>query len=119
MTIVCLSNNKETSIKIVKELNKIGIEEENETTIALVKALEENLVLQETDMTIFYRNLANVLKTDTSEEALAKIILAFYQPDKIVTTLKTSWLNWMELYLQLQISLPIWMLHLKGDFYSK
>ncbi|EAZ95788.1 hypothetical protein FBBAL38_00175 [Flavobacteria bacterium BAL38] len=58
------------------------------------------LTASETDMTIFYRNLANVLKTDTSEEALAKIILAFYQPDKIVTTLKTSWLNWMELYLE-------------------
>ena len=26
-SIVCLSNNKETSIKIVKELNKIGVKE--------------------------------------------------------------------------------------------
>lgn len=58
------------------------------------------LTASETDMTIFYRNLANVVKTDTSDEALAKITLAFYQPDKIVTTLKTSWLNWMELYLE-------------------
>ena len=58
------------------------------------------LTASETDMTIFYRNLANVVKTDTSDEALAKITLAFYQPDKIVTTLQTSWLNWMELYLE-------------------
>ena len=58
------------------------------------------LTASETDMTIFYRNLSNVVKTDTSDEALAKITLAFYQPDKIVTTLKTSWLNWMELYLE-------------------
>ena len=58
------------------------------------------LTASETDMTIFYRNLANVVKTDTSYEALAKITLAFYQPDKIVTTLQTSWLNWMELYLE-------------------
>jgi serine/tyrosine/threonine adenylyltransferase len=58
------------------------------------------LTASETDMTIFYRNLANVVKTDTSDEALAKITFAFYQPDKIVTTLKTSWLNWMELYLE-------------------
>ncbi|TDR25923.1 protein adenylyltransferase SelO [Flavobacterium cheniae] len=58
------------------------------------------LTASETDMTIFYRNLANLVKTDTSDEALAKITLAFYQPDKIVTTLKTSWLNWMELYLE-------------------
>lgn len=58
------------------------------------------LTASETDITIFYRNLANVVKTDTSDEALAKIEVAFYQPDKIVTTLKTSWLNWMELYLE-------------------
>ena len=58
------------------------------------------LTASETDMTIFYRNLANVVKTDTPDEALAKITLAFYQPDKIVTTLQTSWLNWMELYLE-------------------
>lgn len=58
------------------------------------------LTASETDMTIFYRNLANVVKTDTSDEALAKIEVAFYQPNKIVTTLKTSWLNWMELYLE-------------------
>jgi uncharacterized protein YdiU (UPF0061 family) len=51
-------------------------------------------------MTIFYRNLANGVKTDTSDEAFAKITLAFYQPDKIVSTLQTSWLHWMELYLE-------------------
>lgn len=58
------------------------------------------LTASETDMTIFYRNLANVLKSDSSEEVFAKVEVAFYQPDKIVTTLKTSWLNWMELYLE-------------------
>jgi len=58
------------------------------------------LTASETDMTIFYRNLANVVKTDTSDEALVKVAVAFYQPDKIVPTLKTSWLNWIELYLE-------------------
>ncbi len=32
-------------------------------------------------------------KNNTSDEALAKIALAFYQPDKIASTLKTSWLK--------------------------
>lgn len=77
---------------------KLGLQEEYDTSFQ--DELITLLSASETDMTIFYRNLANVLKTDTSEEALAKIILAFYQPDKIVTTLKTSWLNWMELYLE-------------------
>ncbi len=58
------------------------------------------LSVSETDMTIFYRNLANVLKSDTPEMALSKNAYAFYQPDAIVATLKTTWLNWMQLYLQ-------------------
>ena len=58
------------------------------------------LTASETDMTIFYRNLSNVLKSDTPEMAVSKIAYAFYQSDALVTTLKTSWYNWMERYLQ-------------------
>ena len=58
------------------------------------------LTASETDMTIFYRNLANVLQSDTPEMAVSKIADAFYQPDALVTTVKTNWVNWMERYLQ-------------------
>ena len=58
------------------------------------------LTTSETDMTIFYRNLASILKSDTPEIALAKIEIAFYEPSKINATLKTSWFNWMESYLE-------------------
>ncbi len=58
------------------------------------------LTASETDMTIFYRNLANILQSDTPEMAVSKIAEAFYQPDALVTTIKTSWVNWMERYLQ-------------------
>ena len=58
------------------------------------------LTASETDMTIFYRNLANVVQSDTPEMAVSKIADAFYQPDALVTTIKTSWVNWMERYLQ-------------------
>lgn len=58
------------------------------------------LSISETDMTIFYRNLSQVSKTDSSEEAFAKITTAFYHPDKITTALKTRWLAWMILYLE-------------------
>jgi serine/tyrosine/threonine adenylyltransferase len=77
---------------------KLGLEAAYEA--AFQDELTTLLTASETDMTIFYRNLANVVKTDSSDEALAKITFAFYQPDKIVSTLKTSWLNWMELYLE-------------------
>ena len=58
------------------------------------------LTTSETDMTIFYRNLASILKSDTPEIALAKIEIAFYEPSKINATLKTSWFSWMERYLE-------------------
>lgn len=76
---------------------KLGLEAEYES--AFQDELTTLLTASETDMTIFYRNLANVVKTDTPDEALTKVTFAFYQPDKIVTTLQTSWLNWFELYL--------------------
>lgn len=77
---------------------KLGLQAEYDTSFQ--DELISLLTASETDMTIFYRNLAKVVKTDSSDEAFAKITFAFYQPDKIVSTLKTSWLNWMELYLE-------------------
>ena len=78
--------------------NKLGLTSEYDT--AFQDELTTLLTVSESDMTIFYRNLSNILKTDSPEEALAKVEVAFYQLDKIVPTLKTSWLNWMELYLR-------------------
>ena len=57
------------------------------------------LTASETDMTIFYRNLASILKSDTPEIAFNKIEIAFYEPSKINASLNTSWVNWMERYL--------------------
>ena len=82
----------------IQQQQKLGLQAEYDAPFQ--DELITLLTASETDMTIFYRNLANVVKTDTSDEALAKIEVAFYQPNKIVTTLKTSWLNWMELYLE-------------------
>lgn len=78
--------------------DKLGLTSEYNTEF--YDELGTLLSVSETDMTIFYRSLANVLKSDTPEIALSKIEYAFYQPDAIVATLKTTWLNWMELYLQ-------------------
>ena len=58
------------------------------------------LTISETDMTIFYRNLANVLKSDSSENAFYKIEFSFYELDKISDDLKTRWFSWFELYLE-------------------
>ena len=78
--------------------DKLGLTSDYDTDFQ--DELTTLLTASETDMTIFYRNLANVLKSDTPEIALSKIEYAFYQPDALVATLKTSWINWMERYLQ-------------------
>lgn len=80
-------------------LDKIGIEEENEATIALVKALEENLVLQETDMTIFFRNLAQVDKNETEIMAFDRIKSAFYTLEEMTERNESTWLFWFTQYL--------------------
>jgi len=86
-------------------LDKIGIEEENEATIALIKALEENLVLQETDMTIFFRNLVQVDKNDTEIMAFDRIKSAFYALEEMTERNESTWLFWFTQYLsQLKVS---------------
>ena len=64
------------------------------------------LTISETDFTIFYRNLANIEKTDSREEAFTKIEFSFYNLDTIASDLKTSWLNWLKSYLN-KINLEI------------
>ena len=87
-------------------LNKIGLEETNEATITLVKALDENLVLQETDMTIFFRNLAEVTKDDSEIVAFGRIKLAFYAEEEMTERNEAAWLLWFSHYLsQLKVSL--------------
>ncbi len=58
------------------------------------------LTISETDMTIFYRNLANIDKSDSPEIAFSKIEFSFYQLGNISSDLKMRWLNWFALYLE-------------------
>jgi len=58
------------------------------------------LTLSETDMTIFYRNLASIEKSDSPEIAFSKIEFSFYELDKITSDLKMRWFNWFALYLE-------------------
>lgn len=80
-------------------LDKLGltiVSKENEN---LIHQLFITLQETETDMTIFYRLLANVSKNDTEAEALQKIMPAFYQPDELKETILETWHFWLSLYL--------------------
>jgi uncharacterized protein YdiU (UPF0061 family) len=61
--------------------------------------LEENLVLQETDMTIFFRNLAEVEKNDSEIVAFGRIKTAFYALEEMTERNEAAWLFWFTQYL--------------------
>ncbi|WP_428741168.1 protein adenylyltransferase SelO [Tenacibaculum sp.] len=79
---------------------KLGLFSSKETDEKLVSDLEEVLQKSETDMTIFFRLLANISKKDTVQNAIKKIEKAFYTPSEIVDELKLSWENWFQNYLE-------------------
>ena len=67
---------------------------------SLISELEKTLQLIETDYTIFFRNLASVLQTDTSLEALGKIMESFYNIEELNSSVKEKWLRWFDEYIQ-------------------
>ena len=81
-------------------LSKLGIFTSTETDVKLITALETVLQLSETDMTIFFRNLSQVKKTDSVEKAIEKIQNAFYITAEISDDILESWKKWFTVYLE-------------------
>ena len=81
-------------------LSKLGIFTSSESDPQLITALETVLTLSETDMTIFFRNLSKVLKSDTAEQAIEKIQDSFYTPTEITGDILESWQKWFSVYIE-------------------
>ncbi|OOV13221.1 YdiU family protein [Flavobacterium sp. LM4] len=81
-------------------LGKLGIISQADNDDEFIAYLESNLLLSETDMTIFYRNLNKIRKSDSAEKALQSIEDAFYKPEEIKETIKNNWLLWFTDYLE-------------------
>lgn len=80
---------------------KLGLEHNPSSKGSLIAELEVLLQLTETDMTIFFRNLANFKKdVDLSEgNDFIKIIeKAFYKSTEVDGTTLSRWKNWFILY---------------------
>lgn len=77
--------------------SKLGLEIEVEEDLKLITDLENILQLAETDMTIFFRLLANVTKED-KEAGLKKVWKAFYEPYEIQDNIKSKWQEWFTFY---------------------
>jgi len=81
-------------------LSKLGIFTSTETDSKLITALETVLQLSETDMTIFFRNLSQILKSDSPEKAIQKIKDAFYKPEEISGEILEAWTKWFTVYIE-------------------
>lgn len=82
---------------------KLGLKLEREEDAALVEKLTEALQLTETDMTIFFRNLANVTKdtpTSAGADFLSAVEDAFYLPDELTGETLAQWQTWFTSYTE-------------------
>ncbi|MDQ6472924.1 YdiU family protein [Flavobacterium sp. LHD-80] len=81
-------------------LSKLGLFTSTETDNELIADLENNLQLTETDMTIFFRNLSTIKKSDFAPEAIEKIKYSFYKPQEVSGEILEIWTKWFSDYLE-------------------
>ena len=79
--------------------SKLGLKTVDANDLVLVNNLEKILELVETDMTIFYRNLSNVTKSDTPKSALDKVKDCFYVDVNKDPDILKAWHTWMQVYV--------------------
>ena len=80
--------------------SKIGLFSEDKNDTELIGRLEETLQLTETDMTIFFRNLAIISSEDNVDNAFKKIEDAFYVIKEVEDEIKAHWKDWFNRYLK-------------------
>jgi uncharacterized protein YdiU (UPF0061 family) len=78
---------------------KLGFENLKEKDASLIDQLLSVLQETETDMTIFYRNLSRISKTDSPEKGFDKIKDAFYKIDEVKERVEETWLYWFTQYI--------------------
>ncbi len=79
--------------------SKLGLEKHIKDDEILVSELEKVLQLAETDMTIFFRELAYIKKESSTGSAISAVNYAFYKPETIKKDILKSWENWFKKYL--------------------
>lgn len=77
--------------------SKLGLLNQHENDSQLIAELETALQQSETDMTIFFRNLASFEKNKIIN-GLSIINDAFYSPNEITATLEETWKTWFLKY---------------------
>jgi len=84
---------------------KLGFERFNaETDDELVNEVQKVLLLTETDMTLFYRHLADIKKdidlaNITDEQLIAPLMVAYYKPEQLNDQIKARTGEWLRAYI--------------------
>jgi uncharacterized protein YdiU (UPF0061 family) len=78
--------------------NKLGFQINQEEDTIIIGSLTQLLEEVETDMTIFFRNLSTVTKTDSTIFAFKKIEDAFYNKKELNDVKLAKWHNWLKNY---------------------
>ena len=81
-------------------LSKLGFFTSTKSDDSIIAGLEAILQLSETDMTIFFRNLSKIKKSDSVESALEIIKDAFYIPEEITGEILEAWTKWFAIYME-------------------
>lgn len=80
--------------------SKIGLTSVQDNDSEIIATLEHHLQLHETDMTIFYRELAQLDLQMDANTAFITISMAFYDLENMTEPHQWSWLDWLESYLK-------------------
>jgi protein adenylyltransferase len=84
---------------------KLGFESFNaETDEALINEVQQVLLLTETDMTLFYRHLADIktgidLDTIMDDQLMAPLMVAYYKPEQLNDQIKARTGEWLRAYI--------------------
>ncbi len=93
------SFQKEYKVDYLNMMNqKLGLSSNDGSNEKLITELERMLHLTETDMTIFFRNLANVKQEDSFVDFAKAIEKAFYKKEELVGTTLKEWQKWFAMY---------------------
>jgi uncharacterized protein YdiU (UPF0061 family) len=79
--------------------SKLGLEIEDVFDASLIQDLEDNLLLTETDMTIFFRKLSD-FNTEKPSEGLDVVKDAFYISTEITEEIQQKWEAWFQRYAE-------------------
>ena len=79
--------------------SKLGLLVKDDSDAALIKDLENNLLLTETDMTIFFRKLSD-FNNEKASEGIEVVKDAFYISEEITEDIQQKWNTWFEKYAE-------------------